>query len=94
MTIIFGNIHIDFIEEPTDELVTIMMILVIELALASPYPSNKALMVNNPAVTFRIQYRFKKFLYFINEVVLLLIKRLPCHNLLPKRLTVVQHLDR
>lgn len=92
MPIILTYIHVYFINEPTDEFVTIVMVIVVELALARTDSRNESFMVHNTSVTFRIYHILEELLYFIYQIVLVFVEWLPRHDLLPEWLAVEENL--
>jgi hypothetical protein len=51
MTIVFANIHVDLVNEPGQELVAVVMLVVVELAVAGAYSSNESPMIYNPSIS-------------------------------------------
>ena len=69
-----------------------MMVIVVKFSFACADSCYKALVVNHTAIPFCVVDIFEKLLNLINQIVLLLVKRLPCQYLVPERPAVQQHL--
>ena len=52
MAIVLANVHVDLVDEPADKLVTVMVIVVIELALTGTYPCYESLVINHTSIPF------------------------------------------
>ena len=82
--IIFIDIHMYFINEPTDKFMRVMMFIIIKKCITSPNPPNKSFMINNTSVTLRISHAFKQVMQFIDQIILFFVARLPEQYLLPE----------
>ena len=50
MTIVFANVHVDLVNEPGQELVAIVRLVVVELSVAGAYSSNESPMIYNSSI--------------------------------------------
>lgn len=93
MAIVLANVHVDLVDEPADKLVTVVMVIVVEFAFSGAYSSNKPFVIDDAAIPLRIHNWLEKFLDFVYQVVLFLIKWFPSHDLLSKWFAIEQYLD-
>lgn len=93
MAIVLANVHVDLVNEPADKLVTVVMVIVVEFAFSGAYSSNKPFVIDDAAISLWIHDWLEKFLDFVYQVVLFLIKWFPSHDLLSKWFAIEQYLD-
>lgn len=51
MTVVFANVHVDLIDQPGEELVAVVMLVIVELAVASAYASNESPVIYDPSIS-------------------------------------------
>ena len=93
MSIVLVDIHMNFVDEPTYELVRVMMLIIIEKSIAGSYSGDEPFVVDHSPCTFRIQHVFEKLMKLIYQIILLFVARLPQEHLLSERKAVKQHLN-
>lgn len=94
VTVILANIHMYLIKQPAHELVTVMVVVVVEFTFACSDACYESLVIYHATIPFCILYIFEKLLNFVDEVVLFLIEGLPSQDLITERSAVEQHLYR
>ena len=52
MPVVLTNVHMDFVYEPANKLVTVVMVVVVELSLPCSNTRDKALVVYHASVPF------------------------------------------
>lgn len=52
MTVVFANVHVDLVDQPGEELVAVVVLVIVELAVASAYASNESAVIYDPSISF------------------------------------------
>lgn len=83
----------DFIDEPRNELMGIMVLVVVEKGISCPDSCDKPSVVYDTPLTFGVINIFEKFIQLIDQVILLRIAGFPIQDLFAKRNTVIKDLN-
>lgn len=65
MAIVLANVHMDLVNHPTYEFVTVVMVIIIKLYLAGSNARDESLVVDHTAVSLGIYHVLEKLLNFI-----------------------------
>ena len=91
--VVLTYVHMDFIDQPTQELVGVVVGVIVEKLVTCSYPRDKASMIDDPSISLGCRYALEQVLQLINQVIFLCVRGLPLQNLLSEHLAVKQHLQ-
>ena len=80
------------VDQPLDELVRVVVLVVVELCVARSYPSYEPLVSDDTSRAFSLAHGFEQVCQLVDEVIFFFIEWFPREHMVPKGLTVVQRL--
>ena len=84
----------DLVDEALQEFMGVVMLVIIEKGISCSEPGDESSVVHDSTVALGRRHAFEEVMQFVDQVVLLLVERLPLEHLLAEDFAVVEDLDR